>query len=61
MTVGILMNYRYLLKLLLRDLKRNYDKNPNTGKQETGKLCFFKCVYLNLLRFINLMRTYQAD
>ena len=30
------MNYRYVLKLLLPDLKRNYDKNPNTCKQETS-------------------------
>ena len=29
------MNYRYLLELLLPDLKYNYDKNPNTGEQET--------------------------
>ena len=28
------MNYRYVLELLLPDLKYNYDKNPNTGKQE---------------------------
>ena len=33
MAVGILMNYRYVLKLFLPDLKRNYDKNTNTGKQ----------------------------
>ena len=55
----ILMNYRYVLELLLPDLKYNYDKKiqvNRNSKQETGKLCSVKCVHPNLLRFINLKR-----